>query len=128
VTRAAFTDALELDALHGEFFANERIQFHAAGDKVAPRDTGRFVRRTQLPANRVKNFRRKKSDLAFVVVLEIEEPVADQTFARNALDLADFNGGIFTGLPPLVAKKIVAGRNENPLDLEVQSVAHRLKL
>src|ERR1039458_7383416 len=65
-------------------------EIRGAQIKTAPRDAGRFFRRPQLAANRVKNFRRKKSDLAFVVVLEIEEPVADQTVACNALDIADF--------------------------------------
>ena len=110
--------------MHNKVFANQRIQIHPACHDIAPRDAGRFAAHAKLLANCVKHFCREERDLAFVVFLEAEEAVAGQTFARDALDFADFNRGMLGRRLLMPAKKTMPRRNEDSLDADLGRRGH----
>jgi hypothetical protein len=121
--------ALKLHTLHREFFPDERIQIHATRDDIAPGDTSQFSAHAKLAANVIENVRREKSDLPLVIFLEIEKAVTGQPLARHTFDFVHFNRRKIARHVSLVAKKIVARRNENPLNLDVIfGVHHRQTL
>ena len=109
--------AEETDSLQLKCFADERVQIGAGDDDIAPQNAGRFVDKREGHAEAIENFPGEESDLAFVVVFVIEKPVAAQSTARDAFDLVDFLEREIVRLAISMAVVIVAGRDEDLLDL-----------
>jgi len=70
----------------------------------------------ELVAKSIENLRGKKCDLAFVGFLVIVEAIAANAVAGRAFDHWDFNYRMRIRLAAVMAKKIVAGRNEQMAD------------
>ena len=64
----------------------------------------------------IENFRRKESDLTFVVVLEIEVTITAYPAPRQAFDLRKFDHGMRIRLATVVADKIVSTRDVKVAD------------
>ena len=64
----------------------------------------------------IENLQREKSDLTLVVVAVIEEAVAANPVAGDALDLMGFDKRKIIRRPAVMAKIVVIGRNEYLLD------------
>src|SRR5271163_772187 len=71
----AFFRAAEAHALNLKLPADQVVQIHVGGNDIAPEHGGSPVLHAQFAANRLVGFQRKKGYLAFVVFLEIKEPV-----------------------------------------------------
>ena len=109
--------AEETDSLQLKCFADERVQIGTGDDDIAPQNAGRFVDKSERHAEAIEYFPGEESDLAFVVVFVIEEPVAAQSTAGDALDLVDFLEREIVRLAISMAVVIVAGGDEDLLDL-----------
>ena len=123
MTRAAFGGPQKTHALDFKFFADERIQINARRDDVPSRDAGRFAADAKPAAEFVKNFRRKKCDLALVIALEIKEAIALDTASGHAADFRAFDQWMFARRQTLTAKKIMAGRNIEVTDIHGGNIA-----
>ena len=60
----------------------------------------------------IENFRRKESDLTFVIVLEIKITITANTTPRHAFYFGDFNHRMRVWFAPMMANKIVSRGNE----------------
>ena len=60
----------------------------------------------------MENFRRKESDLTFVIVLEIKITISANTTPRHAFYFGDFNHRMRVRFAPMMANKIVSRGNE----------------
>jgi hypothetical protein len=69
-----------------------------------------------MPDQHFEDFERKKRDLPLVVVPVIVKAVAANSVAGDALDAGDLHQWIIVRRLAVVAKVIVAGRNENLAD------------
>ncbi|MEY2480308.1 MAG: FdhD protein [Verrucomicrobiota bacterium] len=78
---------------------------------VAPHRGRRVIPQFKRCAKFIENFERKKSDLPFVIFPIIEETISPNAVAGHTLDQRHFRRRIIVRLAPMVAKKIVAGRN-----------------
>jgi hypothetical protein len=116
MTRTAFGSSQKTHALDFKLRADKEIQFRVRRDDVPPRDAGRSAADTELAADFVKDFRRKKSYLAFVVLFEIEETVARDAASSHAMDFRALNQRVFARRLALTAKEIMAGRNVEVAD------------
>ena len=74
--------------------------------------------RPQRAADILEDFAGKESDLAFVVVLIVEEAVTANAVPGYALDLIHLMEGVCPGLLVVMAEEIMAGRDEEMADCE----------
>src|SRR5260221_9144660 len=112
LARCALGRAEKADALHLELFADQRRQVGAGRDHIAPKDRWRPIPHAELGAQLLVHFIREKSDLAFVLRLEIEEAVALDAAPGDALDLGAFEHRMPARRLAMVAEEIVPRRNE----------------
>ena len=109
MTRFALLDACEANALNLEFSANQRIQIRAGDNHIASRGSRLRLRDFQFATEREEDFQREEGDLAFIVFLEVEEPVAPDATASDALSLSYFDHGVLASGLSVMAKEVVAG-------------------
>ena len=107
MTGFALLDALEANALNLEFSANQRIQIRAGDNHIAAGGRRLGLGQIKLVAQRIEDFLREEGDLAFVVFLEVEEPVAPDAAACDALRLIYFDYGVLTGGLSVMAEEVV---------------------
>ena len=124
MARLAFLDTGEAHALDFKFFSDERIQICAAHEGVAAGVLGLNAGQGQLTTQCLQHFHREKRDLALVVFLVIEEPVAANTPSRHAFDSFDSEVRILPRWLAAVAEEIVAGRNEKVFDANHGGILH----
>ena len=98
------------------------LQIDARDDDVAAQDTGRFVHAGKCGAQEIERFLREKSDLTLVVLLEVEKTIAANAVSGDAFDSIDFLQMIIVRFASMMAKIIVAGRNENLMDITTRNV------
>lgn len=116
ITGFRFFGALEGDALHIEFSADEVIEIDATNEDVAAEDGGGVVVNRKLVAEALISFHGEEGDLAFIVLLVVEKAVADDAFACDEFNLVDFDhGGVSCGLA-VVAEVVVRRRNVEVFD------------
>jgi len=60
----------------------------------------------------IENFRRKESDLTFVIVLKIKITITAKTTPRHAFYFGDFNHRMRVRFASMMANKIVSRGNE----------------
>src|SRR6185369_5540711 len=106
----------ESGSLECELDSNQALQLHSRDDDVAPQNPGRFARQAKSLRHQIENLAREKSDLTLVVVAVIEEAVAANPVAGDALDLMGFDKRKIIRRPAVMAKIVVIGRNEYLLD------------
>ena len=111
VTRPAFLGAEETNALHFEFFTDERIQIGAGSDHVAPRKGRRARLNSQRATKFIENFQRKECDLPLVIVFEVKIPILANATPCHAIDHWHLNHGIVVRLTAMMPDKIVRERN-----------------
>ena len=70
----------------------------------------------------IKNFEGKKRDLSLVIIFEIEIAVATNTAAGHAFDHRHFDRRIIARFAPVMADKIVAGRNVKMADFHCHMI------
>ena len=109
VAGATFLDTGEANALNLEFLTNHRAQVEANGDDVAASAGGMRVREIQFVAQLLEDLPRKEGDLAFVIFLVAEEPVAANTLTGDAIDFVPFKNRMLAGRLVVVAEEVVAG-------------------
>jgi hypothetical protein len=114
----ALLDTGEAYALNFELNPNQGVQVHAGDQHIAAGGTRLCLREAYLAAERVEDFERKEGDLAFVVLLEIEESVAAYAAPGDALDLVHFDDGVLAGGLFVVAKKVMAERDKKLMNLD----------
>jgi hypothetical protein len=112
MTRFALLDACKLDALDFKFSADQGVQVRARHEGVASGGRGPSLSQVKLSAQGVKDFQREESDLPFVVLFEIEEPISSDAAASDALNLIHLDNGVLTGWLAVVTKEVMACRNE----------------
>src|ERR1017187_1400678 len=112
VTRFALLHTGKAHALNLEFSANQRVQICAGDNHITPGGRRLGLGQVQFEAERVEDFLREEGDLAFVVFLEVEEPVAPDATASDALGLIDFDHGVLPGRLSVMAKEVVPWRDE----------------
>jgi hypothetical protein len=108
---AALLNSEKADALDLELLSDEFVKIDATGHHVAPRKSGRAVLDLQRAAKFIENFERKKCDLAFVIVFEIQVTVAANAAASCAMDRRHFDHGMRVRLATVMPDKIVSWRN-----------------
>src|SRR5207245_1071725 len=104
-----------------KFLADEFVQIKAARDHVAPRRSRRSIMCIQRSAELFENIERKKCDLAFVVVPEVEITISANPAACDTFDHGHFDHGMRVRLPTMMANEIVSWRNVQVTDF------HRLQ-
>ena len=122
ITRTTFLDTLEANALDLKFLTDQRVQVQSLGDDVATCAGWMRVRETQLVAQLVEHLPRKEGDLAFVIHLVAEEPIAANALARDAFDFVLFKNRMVTGRLFVMADVVVAWRNEKMADKHQNSL------
>jgi hypothetical protein len=106
MTRLALLDTGKPDPLNFKFSADQGVQIRARHEGVASGGRGPSLSQVELSAQGDKDFQGKESDLPFVVLFEIEEPISPNAAAGNALNLIHFHNGILTGRLAVVTKKL----------------------
>ena len=107
VAWAAFLYSVKTNALNFKILANQLVQIAAAGDHVASRESRRTVVDLQRSAKFIEDFLRKKCDLSFVIVFEIEVAVAPNPPPRCAFDYRHRNHRVRVRLAAVMTDKIV---------------------
>jgi FdhD protein len=107
---------MKMNALNFKLLADQFIKIDISRDHVAANQIRRAILHPQCAAKFIKNFQREKCDLAFVIFLVIEEAIAANTLAGHAIDDRHFDGWIIIRFLPVMAEKIVAGRNVKMTD------------
>jgi hypothetical protein len=107
VTRFALLHAGEFHALNLELNANQRIQIHTGDQNISTGASRLGLGKVQFTAELVQDFQREKSDLAFVILFEVEESVAADATASHALDLVHLYHWILAGRLSVMAKEVV---------------------
>jgi hypothetical protein len=111
VAWAALLNPEKVDALDLELLSDEFVKIDATGHHVAPRKSRRAVLDLQCAAKFIENFQRKKCDLAFVIVFEIEVTIAPNASTGCTFDHWHLNRRVRVRLAAVVAYKIVSQRN-----------------
>ncbi len=109
ITRRTFHHAAKAHPLNFKFLADERIQIFTLGDDIAAITFGRFAGKFKFLAKRVMDFHRKKSDLAFVILFKLIEPVAPDAAPGHAFNCGNFNDRIVPGRLAVMSEIIVTG-------------------
>lgn len=107
---------MKTNALNFKVLANQLVQIDAAGDHVASRHSRRTLVNLQCAAELIENFLGKKCNLSFVVVFEIEIPVAANPLPRCAFDHRHLIHSVRVRLAAVMTDKIVALRNVQVTD------------
>jgi hypothetical protein len=107
VTWFALLDALEANPLNLELSANQRIQIRPRQNNITPGSGRLGLGQIKLVAQRVKDFLREEGDLAFVVFLKVEESVAPDAAASDALGLIYFDYGVLPSGLSVMAEEVV---------------------
>jgi len=116
MARAAFAGTPESDALDCKLLGNERIEVHAARDDVPACGARLGLGKVQLCPKHLEHFHGKERNLALVVLLEPKETVSSDALSGDAFDLVHLEDGMFTCSVAMMAKVIVAWRNEQMFD------------
>ena len=116
VAGAALFDTREAHALEFKLLADQRVQFCASEKYIAARSGRPRVGQIEFAAQCFEKFEREKSDLAFVVFLEVEVPVSPQTATGDAFDLIGLDDRMVSGRSTVMADEIVARRDKKLLD------------
>lgn len=112
---------MKTNVLDLKFIADELIQINPARDHVPPRSSWRTIVDAECNAKLIENVSRKKCDLPFVIVFEIEIPISANPMARHAFDYRYFDHRMRVRLATVMADEIVSRRNVQVTDL------HRLQ-
>jgi len=99
---------METNVLNFEILADELVQIGPTGDHVAPCNSRRAVPNLHRAAKFIENFERKKCDLAFVIILEIEVTIAANATAGRTFDHRHFDNRVRVRLAAVMADKIVS--------------------
>ena len=118
----AFLCATESNALNFELLTDQLIQIDALSDGIAPDQTRRTVPKFHRAAKMMKELQSEKRDLTFVTFLVVEKTVPANTVTGDAVDRGEFNNRIIVRLPPVMAEKVVAGRNIKTTDFHQRNV------
>jgi len=109
VTRSAFLRAVKSNSLNFKILADQFVKIDIARDDVAAHQSRRVTLDFERAAEFIENFQREKSDLALVIVLKIEVPIALNAAPGYAFDHRNFDHRILIRLATVVSDKIVAG-------------------
>jgi hypothetical protein len=112
MTRLALLDTCKPDALDFKFSADQGVQIHTGHERVASGGRGLSLSQVKFPAQSVKDFQGKESNLPFVALFEIEEAISPNPAVRNTLNLIHFHNGALTGRLAVVTKEVMARGNE----------------
>ena len=105
---SALLNSEKADVLDLELLSDEFVKIDATGHHVASRKSGRAVLDLQRAAKFIENFERKKCDLAFVIVFEIQVTVAANAAASCAFNHWHLNHRMRVRLAAMMADKIVS--------------------
>jgi len=100
------TNTLNLKILVDQF-----VQIDMARHYVAADQRGRAILDFERAAKFIKNLKREKCDLAFVIVLEIKVAIAPNAAAGHAFNHRNLKRRMFVRFAPVVSDKIVATGN-----------------
>ena len=96
------TNALDFKVLIDQF-----IKIDIARDNIAPCQSGRAIVQLERSAKFIKNLKRKKCDLALVIIFEIKIAIAADAAAGHAFDRPDLDHRKLIRLAAVVTDKIV---------------------
>ena len=111
VARTAFLSAEEAHPLNFKFLADEFVQVHAPCYDVSAEHRRWLIPDAELFAERVVHFIGEEGNLAFVVCIVDEEPIALDALASHTTCLAQFTDWVFTRAPTVMAEIIVLWRH-----------------
>jgi hypothetical protein len=123
MTRLALLNASEAHPLDFELNANQRVQVHACDDHIAAGSTKLGMGDAQVAAECLENFHGEESYLAFVILFKVEEAVAADAAAGDALNLVDLDHGILAGGLSVVAEEVMS-RGDEELTNYDQAAGH----
>ncbi len=118
VTGTAFFGPHKAHALEFEFGADECVQIHPADKYIPAGGTGLGGREAKRLLQGGEDFQRKESNLAFVIGLVIEEPIATNPAPGDTFDLVHRHHGVAARRLAVMAEEVVTWRNEQLLSLD----------
>jgi len=113
---------MESNALNFELLTDQLIQIDALSDGIAADKTRRTVPKFHCATKMMKDLQGEKRDLTFVIFLVAEKTVPANAVTGHAIDCGDFYNWIIVRLPPMMAEKVVAGRNVKVTDFHQRNV------
>ena len=125
VTGRAFTGAEETHPLDFELLTDERIEIDTRGEDVAAQIRGTAFTEFEFGAQLGEHFGGEEGDLTFVVFLVVEKTIAADAAVCDTLNLIDFESRVFPGGLAVVAKIVVARRNEEAAQLHCRQLKKR---
>jgi len=108
---------VKIDALNFEILADQIIEIYIATNDVAPDHGRRAIVKTKRNAKLFEDLARKKGDLPFVVILEVEIAIPADAAPSYAFDRRHFNCRMRVWFAIVVSYKIVTQRNVQVTDL-----------
>ena len=107
---------MKIDALNFEILADQIIEIYAARNDVAPDRGRRAIMKTKRNAKLIEYLARKKSDLSFVIILEVEIAIPADAVPSHAFDRRQFNCRMRVWLAIVMSYKIVTRRDVQVTD------------
>ena len=111
IAGATFLSAEEVHALNFKFLADEFVQVQAARNDVSAEDRRRFVPDAELLAEGLIHLVGEERNLAFVVRVVVEEPVALDAPASHTTGRSHFADWVLPRGPAVLAEIIVPRRH-----------------
>ncbi len=108
---SALLNSEKADVLDLELLSDEFVKIDVTGHHVAPGKSGRAILDLQRAAKFIENFERKKCDLTFVIVFEIQVTVAANAAASCAFNHWHLNHRMRVRLATVMPDEIVSPRN-----------------
>ncbi len=102
---------MKTNALNFKVLADQFIEIDIARHDIATERRRRTIVQLERAAKFVKKFERKKRELSLVIIFEIEIAVAANAATSHAFDYRHFDCRIIAWFAPVMADKIVPGRN-----------------
>jgi len=116
VTRTAFLRAMKTDALNFKILSDQLVKIDIARDHVPSNQRWRAILNLKVTTEFVENVERKKCNLPFVIVLEIEVTIAANSGPGHTFDHRNLNCRIRVRFTIVMADKIMAWRNVKMTD------------
>jgi hypothetical protein len=116
IARSTLFHSMKIHALHFKVATDQLVKIDIARDHVATNQSGRAILEFERSAQLIEYLSRKKCDLAFVVVFEIEIAIAANAATCHAFDHRHFNRRINIWFARVVANKIMAWGNVKTAD------------
>ena len=107
---------MELHSFEFELLPDERIQINSSNYHVAAQRAGRTLLEFECAAKFMKNFERKKCDLALVVILVIEKPIITNPATSDAFHRRNLSCRMVVWFAAVMAEEVVSGRDVKVTD------------